>query len=314
MIDQYQREIDYLRISITERCNLKCIYCMPEDCHFHSKMLSVDEIVTIVKLFTQLGFKKVKITGGEPLVRKDVVEIVKAIKAIDKIEEVTMTTNGIYLERYLDDLIEAGLDAINISIDSLDEKMYQQLTQSNGAKQVYKMIIKASKTKLKVKVNCVPIKGKNHQHLLDLALLAKDYPIHVRFIELMPIGLGTKLNRYTEQEIKECLKPLGLLQPFNQKLGNGPSHYYMIEGFKGKIGFISALSHRFCHKCNRVRITSDGKLKTCLQFEESLDLCELLNSSTALNQIKQAIYLKPKNHVFEENKTYETRMMSQIGG
>ena len=326
MIDYYGREIDYLRISITDRCNLRCVYCMPEngvESIPHTELLNYDEILRICTIVANLGIKNIKITGGEPLVRKDVSVLVENIKKIPGIDEVTLTTNGILLDTVLEDLVHSKIDGINISLDAWDGETYQQITRFDYFQRVQENIMKVLQhPSIKVKLNCVPLLG-HEQNLIELARLAKDYPIHVRFIEIMPIGYGKQFDFLSENAIITLLtEEFGELKSYNEVLGNGPSHYFMIEGFKGKIGFISALSHRFCESCNRIRLTSQGFLKTCLQYETGVDIKPLLRDNKAdkeiQNIIEKTIFAKPEGHVFltksfadeQENQSD----MNKIGG
>ena len=324
MLDIYNRKIDYIRISITDRCNLRCIYCMPEEgikLIDHKEVLSYEEIIRLCRQFAKIGISKVKITGGEPLVRKDVHKLIKAIKEIDGIDNVTMTTNGILLENVIDDLVNAGLDAVNISIDTLREDRYREITRLGDINKVMRGIKKCLTYKnLKVKINCVPIKGENEEELLELINLCKDNDISIRFIEIMPIGLGRNMKGFSDEEIIEIVeKNLGKLTPYHGKLGNGPSTYYSLEGYKGKIGFISAVNHKFCESCNRVRLTCEGFLKACLQYNIGTDLRVLLRSGKSdeeiLEAIKNTIYNKPEEHSFNLIiEKEEQKGMSQIGG
>ena len=287
----------------------------------HKEVLSYEEIIRLCRQFAKIGISKVKITGGEPLVRKDVHKLIKAIKEIDGIDNVTMTTNGILLENQIDDLVNAGLDAVNISIDTLREDRYREITRLGDINKVMRGIKKCLTYKnLKVKINCVPIKGENEEELLDLINLCKDNDISIRFIEVMPIGLGRNMKGFSDEEIIEIVeKNLGKLTPYHGKLGNGPSTYYSLEGYKGKIGFISAVNHKFCESCNRVRLTCEGFLKACLQYSIGTDLRVLLrsgkNDEEILEAIKNTIYNKPEelsfNLIIEKE---EQKGMSQIGG
>lgn len=326
MIDVYNRKIDYIRISITDRCNLRCIYCMPEEgikCVSYDEILSYEEIIFLCEAFAKIGISKIKITGGEPLVRSDLAYLIKKIKEIDNINNVTLTTNGILLEEQIDSLVKAGLDAVNISIDSLEENIYKSITRIGDVKKVIRGIDKVLGYKnLIVKVNCVPIIGINHKHILEVTEMARNKNLSVRFIELMPIGLGKDMNGVSEEEIKEIIQAkFGELTPFNKSLGNGPSYYYSLENFKGKIGFISAVNHKFCDKCNRVRLTSNGFLKSCLQYDEGENLKNLINSGKSQEElikvIRNTIYNKPKENKFLEissHENFEQHIMSQIGG
>ncbi len=327
MVDGYNRTIDYIRISVTERCNLRCVYCMPSEgveWVEHSEILTYDEIEKVCITLAKLGLKKVKLTGGEPLVRKGISSLIKTLKNIKGIEEVTLTTNGLLLSSQIDDLVSAGLDAVNISLDTMDRELYREITRFDELDKVIEAIKTAcSYSNLKVKVNCVPL-GIEDQDFIQIVELAKIYPLSIRFIEMMPIGLGKEYKYISEDMIKEKIESVyGSLVPYSKPMGNGPAHYFEIEGFKGKIGFISAISHKYCNSCNRVRLTSTGYLKTCLQYETGADLRKHLrsqseNSTGELEEaIKEAIYNKPKEHLFDKpkNETNKSKsIMSQIGG
>lgn len=326
MIDIYDRKIDYIRISITDRCNLRCIYCMPEEgikTLSHSEILSYEEIIYLCGAFAKIGISKIKITGGEPLVRKDLAYLIRKIKSIENINNVTLTTNGILLEEQIDSLVMAGLDAVNVSIDALDESTYKNITRVGDVKKVLRGIDKALEyEQLTVKLNCVPIEGTNDKQVLELAQMAQNKNLSIRFIELMPIGLGKKMCGIGEDKIKEIIQGnFGELIPFNKSLGNGPSHYYSLDNYVGKIGFISAVSHKFCDNCNRVRLTSTGFLKTCLQYDKGVNLKNLINENKSQEElievIKNTIYNKPRKNRFLEIKSdenFEQHMMSEIGG
>lgn len=329
MIDKYNREIDYVRISVTDRCNLRCVYCMPkEGVTFlpHSAVMTCEEIVSIAECFGELGIRKIKLTGGEPLVRKDIIGLVGKLKQIKGIEKVTLTTNGIYLEEQLEALIKAGIDGINISLDTLDQIKFTKLTGFDGLLKVRESITKAlAYQNVPIKINCVPLrKFHDKDSLLALAALAKDTKLHVRFIEVMPLGYGKHMEGYSEQEIIDILRSsYRELEQYTKSLGNGPGKYYSIPGFQGKIGFISAVSHEFCSSCNRVRLTSAGILKTCLQYSGGTDIKAALREGSSKEEIKDmiknAIDRKPESHVFTKDRpafseTLEDKGMSQIGG
>lgn len=323
MKDSYGRVIDYVRISLTDRCNLRCVYCMPEDggeCLPAKDVLTDDKIVRLCQVLGRNGVKKIKLTGGEPLIRPNLPDIIHRIKSIPGIEQVTLTTNGVLLGEKIDELVKAGLDAVNVSIDHLDEKEYEKITRRNQLQNVLQGLERAVQyEQLMVKVNCVPIAA-NEEQIVTMVKLAKKRKIHVRFIEVMPIGMGKHMESYSEKQIIEILeRQIGTLTPYTKKLGNGPSHYYKIDGFLGKIGFISAISHKFCDECNRVRVTSEGYLKTCLQYDVGAALIPYLEEGkeTELEMtIQKAINIKPKSHRFHEEKEgkEEHRGMSQIGG
>ncbi|MBS6397016.1 MAG: GTP 3',8-cyclase MoaA [Clostridiales bacterium] len=324
MIDGKGREIDYIRISVTDRCNLRCCYCMPEDgipaCS-HEEILRYDEILRLTEAFAGLGFRKVKLTGGEPLVRRNLAGLVGELKAIPGIEQVTLTTNGVLLQEQMKELAEAGIDSINLSLDSLDPGTYQQITRRDCLDQVLEGMREALRYPgIPLKINCVPM-GQSEEELCELAELARTCLVHVRFIEMMPIGLGKGFQGRSEQEILEILEDrFGPAGPVSEILGNGPGHYYEFAGFHGRIGFISAVSHKFCHTCNRVRLTSQGYLKTCLQYDRGKDMREPLRAGASLEElqelIREALLEKPEGHAFFQNsgENKEQRIMSQIGG
>lgn len=324
MIDGHGRNIDYLRISLIDRCNLRCVYCMPEDgvdMVPHEEILTYEEVLRLVKVFANLGFCKIKLTGGEPLVRKEVVKLVREIKAIPGIEKVTLTTNGTLLADVMDELADAGIDGINLSLDTLNPEVYKKIVRRDQFEKVMEGFQAALKyPQIPLKVNCVPM-GMEGQDILQMAELARKYPVHVRFIEMMPIGLGKQFDFCGEDEILQGLKErFGEYVPYEKKLGNGPGHYYSFDGFQGKIGFISAISHKFCDSCNRVRLTAQGYLKTCLQYDIGVDLKKLLRKDAGeealIDAINEAIYKKPVGHQFgsEVKEHGEAHMMAQIGG
>ena len=326
MTDNYGRVIDYIRISVTDRCNLRCVYCMPEEgveSITHNEILKFDEILRICRLLASKGLKKVKITGGEPLVRRGVANLIKQIKDIDGIESVTITTNGVLLTEQYHNLVGAGVDSITVSLDTVDREKYAKLTRRDELERVLKGIELAQKlNQTKLKINSVPAYGLDEQEIVSLVQFAKDYETDVRFIEVMPIGSGGDFETITEDDIKNVIeKHFGKLTPYNEKRGNGPSVHYSLDGFKGKIGFISAVSHKFCDQCNRVRFTADGHLKACLQFEAGIDLKPCLREGGTDNELLQlmieGIANKPKSHRFDEKDYFtdkEHRNMSQIGG
>lgn len=322
MIDGNHRSIDYLRISVTDRCNLRCVYCMPEEGVEwlpHSAILRYEEILRLCRIFAGLGVTKFKLTGGEPLVRKGLAGLVAGIKAIPGTRSVTLTTNGILLSDQLPALLDAGLDGVNISLDTLDPDRYAAITRGGRVERVLAGLDAALDAPgLNVKLNCVP-SGEDDGELLTLAGLARDRRLAVRFIELMPIGVGQPAQGRTEDELRSLLEEAyGTLTPYDQPLGNGPCHYVSLPDFAGKIGFISAMSHQFCHQCNRVRLTATGFLKTCLQYETGVDLHPLLNGpdSGLEAAILEAVAHKPAAHQFGSAAVDhgEGRIMSQIGG
>lgn len=323
MIDQWGRSIDYLRISVTDRCNLRCIYCMPEkDAKFMPRedLLTIDEIFRIVNLISELGVTKVRITGGEPLVREGIVDLIKSIKSLQSIKEVCLTTNGILLMDYLDKLVDAGLDRVNISLDTLKEDLFENITGGGDIKPVLKSIDECINRGIKVKLNTVIMKEYNDSEILDFVRLTEKNPIDVRFIEMMPIGAGKGFKPIGTDEIKDLiLKNVKLNICEQGKEANGPAAYYMTEKGLGKIGFISPMSHSFCGSCNRIRLTSEGFLKQCLHWRKGENLRNLMRNgisdSNLKELIKESVYSKPYEHGFYKNDlNSDKRFMFQIGG
>lgn len=325
MLDKLNRKIDYLRISVIDRCNLRCVYCMPEEgieSIPHDEILTYDEILRICEIVSELGIRKIKITGGEPLVRKDIVNLIRDIKNIDKIEQVTLTTNGILLHEMLDDLYDAGIDAINISLDTLNKDNFKKITRRDGLEKVLMSIDKAYDLGIRVKINCLAIRDFNLRELVEIASFAKDREIDVRFIELMPIGFGKKYTQIDNDEILSILEShFGTFEIVTEKRGNGPAKYYRNQNMKGCIGFISAISHEFCESCNRIRLTSSGFLKLCLHYNKGIDLKEPIRNGISDEDLKKlihdTIWNKPISHKFghaSEEQDIELKNMVQIGG
>ncbi len=346
MKDQYQREVDYIRISVTDRCNYRCQYCLPREgaeSAERSEVMTYDEIMRLVKAAAGAGITKVKITGGEPLVRKGVCGLIQNLRRIPGIESVTMTTNGALLRRFLPELAASGVSGVNISLDTMDKEKYHRLTRRGDFSEVWEGIRKTIIAGIPVKVNCVPIVGINEDEIIDIASLAWKYPITVRFIEIMPIGLGKEYTPVTQDEIKKILEAqFGYMEPVKEILGNGPAIYYQLPEFREKIGFISALSRKFCRSCNRIRVQADGTLKLCLNYEGHINFRDEMRNGIDDGELQQllkdCIYMKPKCHNFPsrgwpsaENGAgvfargdspeervkallQESRFMSQIGG
>lgn len=324
MKDNCQRNIDYIRISLTDRCNLRCQYCMPANGVTwmpHDDILTYEEIVKVLEVVSVLGIKKVRLTGGEPLVRKEVSTLVQRITAIDGIEEVSLTTNALLLEEQLDALMAAGLHGINISLDTINYKLFKQITRGGDVTKAIKAIHYAKKfPQLSLKLNCVPSMQQD-QDIIDMVNFASKMDIPLRFIELMPIGFGKQYKGNTQEEIVTLLKKTyGEVTPYQKSLGNGPASYYIIVETGQIIGFISSISHKFCSQCNRIRLTANGYIKGCLQYQSGLHIKPLLESGISKEDVKQkiehVIYHKPKAHHFleKETKTDETNEMYKIGG
>ncbi|MBU3104768.1 GTP 3',8-cyclase MoaA [Clostridium gasigenes] len=323
MEDKYGRKIDYLRISVTDNCNLRCIYCMKEN---HNDFLSSDkkltdnEIYRIVLESAKLGIKKIRFTGGEPLVRKDIMNLIGRINKIEGIEEIYLTTNGILLLDQVENLAANGVKGVNISLDSLKPDRFKTLTRRGELKKVLEVIDKCIEHNIKVKLNTVIIGDINQDEILDFVELTKQKAIDVRFIELMPIGQGKLFKPVKNTKILEIIKlQYKELAEINRNISEGPAKYIRVNNSLGRVGFISAISNCFCDYCNRIRITPDGFLKQCLHWNYGVDLRTLLRngiSNEELNNIiKNNIYNKPEKHLFnEQNKNEEIRFMNEIGG
>ena len=335
MKDFFGRTIDYLRLSVTDRCNLRCVYCMPEQGVTwmpHADILSFEEILRLIRVMAQLGIAKIKVTGGEALTRRGLTGLITELKQADGIQQVTLTTNGILLMEHLDNLIAAGLDALNISLDTLNSETYNRITRSGGFEQLESLIRQIRSLPFPVKINCVPIRGLNDSEITAIAGLAKDYAAAVRFIELMPLGQGSDYELLTQEETAaEIKKVYGPLAPFPEKLGNGPAVYYSLSGFKGKIGFISPMSHNFCDTCSRLRLSAAGLLMPCLACTAGLDLRNMLRGNAGFQSkvrsykgknvtdeelsmaIQNLVNQKPRCHSFAA-KEQAAREMFRIGG
>ncbi len=332
--DSYQRTIDYLRVSITDRCNLRCVYCMPADGIIpmdHKDILSYEEIIRIVRIATGIGVKKVRITGGEPLARKNIIHLISEISNIDGIRDLSLTTNGILLSRYADKLVEAGLKRINISLDSLRSDRFKEITRGGELNLVMKGIESAEKAGLTpIKINMVPIHGLNSDEIEDFAKLTLQLPYQIRFIEFMPFGtegLWTPERFVSVEETKSIVERVGTLTPAKMKR-SGPAIYFRFDNAPGVIGFISPISNHFCGECNRLRLTADGKLRPCLFSETEIDLKPALRGGAPDDElerlIKLSIEVKPKGHdigsrftellSLMKSKECSRRPMSRIGG
>ncbi len=335
MQDNFGRNISYLRISITDRCNLRCLYCMPEEgVEFkpHAEVLSYEEIEKVVRAAAPLGITKIRITGGEPLVRKDLPDFIKTLRTIPGIQEIALTTNAILLPRLAYPLKVAGLDRVNISLDSLRPERYKEITRGGDLAKVLHGINLALDLGLKpVKINVVVVKDFNDDEVMDFVEFARDNEVHVRFIEFMSIGESrTWKNRgYVENnKLKDRIglktKALtALSQEEVEVLGNGPAQYFKPKGALGTIGFISPVSNHFCAQCNRLRLTADGMLRPCLLSDRYVDIKTALRSGAGLPElqslIKQAIWNKPIEKEISQVQAEglrkpHTAFMSQIGG
>ena len=319
MKDSLGREIDYLRISLTESCNLRCIYCMPEGVapKVCGETLTKENIFDIVEVAVELNIKKIRLTGGEPLLRQDIVEIIQGIK--DRgIEKIYITTNGILLSEKIEKLKKAGLKGVNISLDTLNGEQFNFITRGGDLERVLQGIEKALNLNLEVKINSVIMKVINENAIEELAKLTLNNQLDVRFIELMPIGQGKKFTGISNNEIYDRLEKTFEFDR-NYKEIKGVSTYYKLKNSKGNIGFISPINSCFCETCNKIRLTSDGVIKRCLNSKGNTNIKEYLDKNVEKEEIKeileQEIFKKPEKHLFgKENKDEELKNMNAIGG
>lgn len=310
-----------MRVSITDRCDLRCVYCMPEGCEkvSMSQILTYEEIERICRAAAGLGISRIKITGGEPFVRRGCTDLIRRIKAIGGIEEVTVTTNGQTLDKYIDELKEIGIDGVNISLDSLDPDNYRYITGGGELAKTLNSIGLSAKSGIKTKVNCILQKGCNEDELFDLAGLAFTYGIDVRFIEEMPVGAGKLRAGISNDDVLKRLKERWPdLEPDESIHGNGPAVYYKRGGIPGAIGLISPIHGVFCAECNRIRLTSQGKIRPCLCYDREIDIVPALagTDEEIAGVLRAAILAKPEAHCFSDTgfEGAEGRLMSQIGG
>ena len=322
--DSFQRPINYLRISVTDRCNLRCVYCMPAGgvCLMpHADILSYEEIYKIAVAAAELGVNKVRITGGEPLVRTGLPELIRMLKRIDAIDDISLTTNGMLLERYAVELKSVGLRRVNISLDTLDLDKFARITRGGNLSDALKGIEAAKAAGLNpVKINVVVIPGVNDDELPRFAAKTMNEGWNVRFIERMPFsGEDASASQFIPvSEIREHLELLGELEPYSVNIGNGPAKYYRLPGANGTIGFITPVSEHFCFQCNRLRLTADGKLRLCLLNNEEMDLRAPLRKGISTEELKKliekAIASKPLGHHLAEGDVKQDRPFSQVGG
>ena len=330
-VDHFGRELDYLRVSITDRCNLRCVYCMPPEGappRRRDEILSLEQITTVVAAAASLGFHRVRLTGGEPLARRGVPGLVRTLCGLPGIAEVAMTTNATLLPAYAHELAEAGLSRVNVSLDSLRPDRFLRMTRLGDLAAVYQGIAAAEEAGLTpIKINVVVVAGVNDDELVDFALLTRDHPWHVRFIEVMPLeaspdwgaGMPAPGKRLVPVSVmRERLAELGPLTPDDGPGGRGPARYFRLPGAPGTIGFISPVSEHFCSACNRLRLTADGWLRTCLFSDVGVFLKPALDANAGQGQlmdlIRQAVALKPERRSLLAESGVASRAMSLIGG
>ena len=328
-LDAYNRPISYLRISVTDRCNLRCIYCMPPDgvaWRPHEEILRYEEIETVVWAATDLGISKIRLTGGEPLVRPGIVELVRMLALVPGVDDLAMTTNGVLLARYSAALADAGLRRVNVSLDTLRPERFQRITRRGQLADVLTGIEAARQAGLEpIKINTVVIRGMNDDEVVDLARKTMEVGWNIRFIEVMPVGNGVLADGgwhdrvVTGQEVKQQIEAaLGRLEPAKMATGIGPASYYRLPGASGTLGFITPISEHFCYRCNRLRLTADGQLRPCLLSDQEIDLRTPLRQGADAAEIRalllKGIESKPMRHHLDECDLPEARVMSEIGG
>ena len=323
--DQFGRNIHYLRISLTDHCNLRCVYCMPEDMTFrpNAELMQDHELLMLVQMFASLGFDKIRLTGGEPTVRAHVVDLVREIAATPGINSLSMTTNGVLLGKLAEPLKQAGLQRVNVSLDTLNPDKFKRLTRWGTLAQVWEGIEAAERAGLApVKINAVVVRGYNESDVVDLAALTLQHDWQVRFIEMMPFAGATELQREQVVKAAEMMAriqaDLGLLEPAHDGQLDGEARIFRLAGGLGELGFISSVSMPFCASCTRARLTADGKLRLCLLREKEVDLLTPLRQGASLEDLRQiivdGIWQKPWGHGLAQGDVPLNRVMSEIGG
>jgi cyclic pyranopterin phosphate synthase len=324
-IDRFGRNIHYLRISLTDHCNLRCVYCMPEDMTFrpNAELMQDEEVLLLVRLFSSLGFDKFRLTGGEPTVRAHIVDLVSGIAATPGVRSLSMTTNGVLLSRLAQALAQAGLQRVNISIDTLNPEKFRRLTRWGALEDVWQGILAAEQAGLTpVKLNAVVVRGYNEAEVVDLVRLTKEHPWQVRFIEMMPFAGATELQLkqvVTADEMQANIEAaLGPMEVANGGELDGEARLFRLPGAAGEVGFISSVSMPFCAACTRARLTADGRLRLCLLREGEVDLLTPLRAGASLEDLRQIILAgvwdKPWGHGLAEGIIPLNRVMSEIGG
>jgi GTP 3',8-cyclase len=330
LVDMFSRTISYLRLSLTDRCNLRCLYCMPVDRKGglqtlkHEDLLSYEELLRVVGVVAEMGMNKIRLTGGEPLVRKGVMDFITSLSKIDGLDEIRLTTNGVLLHEKAQGLYEAGIRKLNVSLDTMRPERFKEITGSDLFDQVWKGIQTAGELGFDVKLNMVAMNGVNDDEFVNFARLALETPYQIRFIEFMPVGNESTWNEasyISSSDLKKLIGTLGTLEALPGRRMDGPARVYSLtskDGSQGKVGFISPISHHFCDTCNRLRLTSAGRLRACLLHDNEVDLKTLLRSGATDQEIKrlirQTILDKPKGHKLAEEQANCAGQMSRIGG
>ncbi len=324
-IDRFGRNVHYLRISLTDKCNLRCTYCMPENMIFRptAELMQDDELIRLVQLFARLGFDKFRLTGGEPTVRLGVVNLVRQIAAVPGVKSLSMTTNGVLLKKLARPLKAAGLQRVNVSLDTLDAGRFNKITRRGHFDDVWQGILEAEQADLTpIKLNAVVVRGFNDCDVVDLARLTYEHPWQVRYIEMMPFAGATDFQQSqvvkSEEMQEKIVAALGPLELLNEGVLDGEARIYRLPGARGELGFISSVSLPFCATCGRARLTADGKLRLCLLRENELDLLTPLRQGASLEDLRQiivdGIWRKPWGHGLADGEVALNRVMSEIGG
>ncbi|QTA85956.1 GTP 3',8-cyclase MoaA [Desulfonema magnum] len=327
LTDRYNRNLNYLRVSVTDRCNLRCIYCSPHNPLPlpHEDILTYEEILRIIRTGVRLGISKVRITGGEPLVRKGIYSFLKELGRIEGISDISLTTNGVFLKDNLEKIRSAGIKRLNISMDTLNRLRFKEITGRDNFDKVWEGIMSAHEMGFDpIKINVVVLNGINDDELTELAKLSFSYPFHIRFIEYMPIG-NQKLEGINQDlellapDIMKRISVLGILNPVENGINDGPADRYQFEGAKGEIGLIRPLSHHFCYKCNRLRLTANGHLRACLLSDKEDDIKGPLRKGCSDSELAdiflEAVRHKPfEHHVRARHSSGVSGQMSAIGG
>jgi len=326
LIDQHDRRLNYLRISITDRCNLRCLYCIPrEDIAKlrHDDILTYEEIFRLTRIAVSLGVNKIRLTGGEPLLRKGIYEFLPRLTALSGLKDVSLTTNGLFLKDNLEKIRSSGIKRINVSLDTLNRQRYEKITGYDGFQDVWNAIELARELNFQpIKINVVLIKGLNDDEILDFAKLSKHYPYHIRFIEYMPLGIinpDAPLQFVSNYLLKEQFRRLGHLEPVRRAEYDGPVERFKFEGASGEIGFISPLTHHFCSSCNRLRLTASGNIRPCLLSDQEIDLKGPMRSGASDDELAQVFLMAANNKPYAHHLTSEdpipfSGQMSSIGG
>ncbi|HEX8393651.1 MAG TPA: GTP 3',8-cyclase MoaA [Longimicrobium sp.] len=326
MTDGFGRRVEYLRISVTDKCNLRCVYCMPEEglpWLRREQLLRYEEIAEIVRVMGGMGLKRIRITGGEPLVRRDLPALVRMIRAVPQIEDVALSTNAVLLHDLAEELRDAGVDRVNVSLDSLRPERIDAISRRAGsAEAIFRGLEAAERAGLgPIKVNCVVMRGRNDDEVADFAAITRDRPWHIRFIEVMPTGenLGVSADEFVpSDEILERIGEIGALRPVAGPAGNGPARYYAFDGAAGTVGVITPMSHNYCDRCNRMRLTADGQLRPCLFGDMQTNLRDPLRRGEPLEPlVRHTLGTKPERHWLVQGSDAGSGgllALSQVGG